>query len=132
MRKDGEMAHDPRDRHIEAILDEFLHNLSTEQSHDYVARGRCFSALGVEQLNKDWIMAIRSWLARKERTIERVMDDLASELYLRGLQPPYNAIKHELDNWSARTKYADRKEARISLARKIDKFVRHNKSRTIN
>ena len=126
------MAHHPRDRHTEAILDEFLHNWSTKQSEDYVARGRRFSTSGVEQLNEDWIMASRSWLACKERRIEQVMDDLASELFLRGLQPPYDAIKQELNGCSARAKYGERNKARINLAPQIDKFVRDNNRRSMN
>jgi len=36
--------------------------------------------LDVERLNTDWIIAVRSWLARKHRTKERMMGDLAAEL----------------------------------------------------
>ena len=105
------MAYNPRDRHVEAIIDAFLQNRSTEQSQDYVARGRRFSGFDVKQLNQDWIMATRSWLARKAQTIEQTMDDLASELRLRGLQPPYDAVKRELNDCSASTPYAERRQA---------------------
>jgi hypothetical protein len=121
------MAHNPRDRHVEAIIDAFLQNRSTEQSQDYVARGRRFSGFDVKQLNQDWIMATRSWLARKAQTIEQRMDDLASELRLRGLQPPYDAVKQELNDCSASTTYAERRQAQAELARRIDEFVRHRK-----
>jgi hypothetical protein len=52
--------------------------------------------LDVGQLGKSWIAAVRNWLARKDRAAEVTMDDLTAELRLRGLEPPYEAIKHEL------------------------------------
>src|SRR5262249_7224464 len=45
------------------------------------------------KLTKDWITAVRSWLAHKDHTKERTMDDLAAELRLRGLEPPYLAVE---------------------------------------
>jgi hypothetical protein len=119
------MAHDPRDRHVKAIIDAFLQSRSTEQSQDYLARGRRFSTFEVKQLNQGWITATRSWLARKAQAIEQRMDDLASELRLRGLQPPYDAIKRELNDCSASTTYAERRQAQAELARRIDDFVRN-------
>src|SRR5262249_61041641 len=51
------------------------------QEHETdAARGRRFAEFDVERLNKDWIIAVRSWLADKHRTKERMMDDLAAEL----------------------------------------------------
>ena len=52
---------------------------------DYLARGRRFTKLDVRQLTEGWITTVRSWLAHKDHTKERMMDDLAAELRLRGL-----------------------------------------------
>ncbi|HMC11684.1 MAG TPA: hypothetical protein VKH44_10355, partial [Pirellulaceae bacterium] len=62
----------------------------------YLSRGRRFIILDVPQLSKSWIVAVRNWLARKDQAAEVTMDDLTAELRLRGLEPPYEAIKHEL------------------------------------
>jgi hypothetical protein len=70
---------------------------------DYLARGRRFAKLDVERLNKDWIIAVRSWLAHKHRIKERMMDDLAAELRLRGLEPPYGAVEQQLADRSAQS-----------------------------
>jgi hypothetical protein len=54
-------------------------------------------------MTEGWIIAVRSWLARKDRANERDMDDLAAELRLRGLEPPYDAVEQELADLSAQT-----------------------------
>ena len=92
-----EMADDPRD-HPDAIVNGFLQHKSLEQTQDYLARGRRFAKLDVEQLNEDWINAVRGWLAHKDRTNERMMDDLAAELRLRGVEPAYAAVEQELSS----------------------------------
>ena len=53
--------------------------------------------------NKGWIIAVRGWLAHKHRTKERLMDDLAAELRLRRLEPPYGAVEQELVDRNAET-----------------------------
>jgi hypothetical protein len=95
-----ETAGNPRDP--AAIVNAFLQHKSMEQMQDYLARGRRFAKFDVERLNKDWIIAVRRWLSHKHRTKERTMDDLAAELRLRRLEPPYGAVEHELADRSPR------------------------------
>src|SRR5262245_39402689 len=78
------MADDPCED-PEVVVNTFLQHKSVEQMQDYLARGRRFTTFDVRQLTKDWITAVRSWLAHKDYTKERMMDDLAAELRLRGL-----------------------------------------------
>ena len=96
-----ETAENPRDP--EAIVNAFLQHKRMQETQDYLVRGRRFAKLDVGRLNKDWIIAVRSWLAHKRRTKERVMDDLAAELRLRGLEPPYGAVEQELVDRSTQT-----------------------------
>jgi hypothetical protein len=84
---------------------------------DYLARGRRFAKLDIGRLNNDWIIAVRSWLAHKHRTKERMMDDLAAELRLRGLEPPYGAVEQELVDRSAQTNEAELKRTVSSSSR---------------
>ena len=119
-----ETAADPRDP--EAIVKAFLQHKSMEQMQDYLARGRRFAKLDVERLNKDWLIAVRSWLAHKHHTKERMMDDLAAELRLRGLEPPYGAVEQDLADRSAQTNEAERKKTVREVARKIGEFMREN------
>lgn len=121
MRKMDETA-DPCDP--EAIVNAFLQHKSMEQMQAYLARGRRFAQLDVEWLNTDWIIAVRIWFAHKHPTKERVMDDLAAELRLRGLEPPYGAVEQELVDRSTQTNEAERKETVRKVAQEIGKFMR--------
>jgi hypothetical protein len=124
MRKMDETAGDPRDP--EAMVKAFLQYKVTEQMQDYLTRGRRFAKVDDAQLNKDWIIAVRSWLAHKRRAKEQIMDDLAAELRLRGLEPPYGAVEQELADRSARTNEAERKKTVREVAREIGEFMREN------
>jgi hypothetical protein len=96
MTKAADMADKQRERHAKANIHDFVQRRNLEQRRKYLARGRRFVVLDVGQLGKSWIAAVRNWLARKDRAAEVTMDDLTAELRLRGLEPPYEAIKHEL------------------------------------
>jgi hypothetical protein len=122
MRKMDETAEDPRD--AGAILNAFLQHKSMEQMQDYLARGRRLAKLDIGRLNEDWVIAVRSWLAHKHRTKERLMDDLAAELRSRGLEPPYGAVEQELADRSAQTNEAKRKKTVRKVAREIGEFMR--------
>jgi hypothetical protein len=113
-----------------AIVNAFLQNKSMEQKRDYLARGRRFAKLAVGQLKEDWIIAVRRWLAQKDQTDEMMMDDLASELRLRGLEPPYRAVEQELANRFAHTQDAKRKEKIREVACEIGEFVLEYKCRS--
>jgi hypothetical protein len=96
MTKAADMADKQGGRRAKADIHDFLQRRSLEQRQKYLARGRRFVVLDVGQLGKSWIAGVRNWLARKDRAAEVTMDDLTAELRLRGLKPPYEAIKHEL------------------------------------
>jgi hypothetical protein len=112
----GELANDPRNP--ETIVNAFLKHRGMEQRQDYLARARRFATLDVGQLTEDWIIAVRDWLADKDRPKERMMNDLAAELRLRGLEPPYGAVEQELLD------EAERQKALGEIAREIGEFMR--------
>ena len=123
--KVDEMADDPR-QGPEVVVNTFLQHKSLEQTQDYLTRGRRLTTFDVRQLTQNWITAVRSWLAHKDHTKERMMDDLAAELRLRGLEPPYLAVERELANCSARAKESERKKVLRAFAREIGEFIREN------
>ena len=90
------MAGKQRGRRTKTDIHDFFERRNIEQRRKYLARGRRFVVLDAGQLGKSWIAAVRNWLARKDRAAEVTMDDLTAELRLRGLEPPYEAVKHEL------------------------------------
>src|SRR5262245_22881517 len=122
MREIDETAEDARDP--EAIVNAFLQHKSMNQMQDYLARGRRFVGLDMERLNKDWVIALRGWLAHKHRTKERLMDDLAAELQLRGLEPPYGAVEQDLADRSTQTSETERNRTVREIAQEIGEFMR--------
>src|SRR6266498_3852721 len=90
------MADKQREALAKTNIHAFLQRSSIEQRRKYLARGRRFVILDAGQLSNSWISAVRNWLARKDRTSEVTMDDLTAEMRLRGLEPPYDAVKQEL------------------------------------
>jgi hypothetical protein len=104
----------------------FLQRRSIEQRRDYLASGRRFATLDVGQLSESWVTAVRNWLSRKERVTELTMDDLTAELRLRGLEPPYDAIKQELATRFQGTNEVAQKKAGREFARQIGMFMRES------
>src|SRR5271165_4253375 len=118
------MADEPRENRAASMVHAFLQHRSVEQTQDYLARGRRFAALDVGQLSEDWIIAVRSWLACKDREREQMMDDLTAELQLRRSEPPYDAVKQELAARFALIEGADQAKAGTQLAQEVALFMR--------
>jgi hypothetical protein len=55
-----------------------------------------------------------------------MMDDLTAELRLRGLEPPYDAVKHELATRFAGMDEATQGKAGRKFAREIGMFIRES------
>jgi hypothetical protein len=118
------MADNQRERRAKTNISTFLQRRSIEQRRNYLARGRRFLILDVGQLSTSWISAVRNWLARKDRTSEVTMDDLTAELRLRGLEPPYHAVKQELATRFGRINEVSQEKAVREFARQIGRFTR--------
>jgi hypothetical protein len=114
----------------EAIVSAFLQNKSMQQKRDYLTRGRRFAELEVGQLNEGWIVAAHSWLAHKEQADEMTMDDLASELRLRNLEPPYRALEQELARRFTQGTEWQRKKKITQVVREIHEFMRECERRS--
>ena len=120
------MADKQRERRAETKIYAFLQHGIREQRRKYLARGRRFVILEVEQLSKSWITAVRNWLACKDRAAEVTMDDLTAELRLRGLEPPYDAVKQELATRFGRISEVAQKIVGREFAREIGMFRPEN------
>ena len=120
------MADKKRENCAQKHVHTFLQHRSTEQRRNYLARGRRFIALDVRELSKSWVAAVRNWLTRKDRAAEITMDDLTAELRLRGLEPPYEAIKQELASRFADTDEITGKKLVREFARHISMVVRRS------
>jgi hypothetical protein len=120
------MADEQREHRAKKHIYAFLQRRSIEQRRSYLAGGRRFVVLDVGQLNKSWITAVKNWLARKDRASEITMDDLTAELQLRGLEPPYDAVKQELATRFAGMDEATQRKAGRNFAREIGMFIRES------
>jgi hypothetical protein len=122
---------DARERQTGATIRAFLQNKKMEQTRDYLSRGRRFAQLDLGELNQHWVSAVRSWLARKDPTNELSMDDLASELALRQLEPPYDAVKHELIQRFTRTNKSQQKKKIREIVWAIGEFMRDSERHSV-
>jgi hypothetical protein len=118
------MADEQREHRAKKNIYAFLQRRSIEQRRSYLARGRRFIVLEAGQLS--WITAVKNWLARKDRASEITMDDLTAELRLRGLEPPYDAVKQELATRFAGMDEATQRKAGRNFAREIGMFIRES------
>jgi hypothetical protein len=126
------MADEQREHRAKKNIYAFLQRRSIEQRRSYLARGRRFLVLDVAQLSKSWITAVNNWLARKDRASEIMMDDLTAELRLRGLEPPYDAVKEELATRFAGMDEATQRKAGRKFAREIGMFIRESDNAPMN
>src|SRR5258708_38985301 len=120
------MADEQREHRDKKNIYAFLQRRSIEQRRSYLVGGRRFLVLDVGHLSKSWITAVNNWLARKDRASEIMMDDLTAELRLRGLEPPYDAVKHELATRFAGMDEATQRKAGRKFAREIGMFIRES------
>jgi hypothetical protein len=120
------MTDEQREHRAKKNIYAFLRHRSIEQRRSYLARGRRFLVLDVGQLSKSWISAVKNWLARKDRASEITMDDLTAELRLRGLEPPYDAVKQELATRFTGMDEATQRKAGRKFAREIGMFIRES------
>ena len=117
------MGDEQREHRAKKNIYAFLQRRNIDQRRSYLARGRRFIVLDVGQLSKSWITAVKNWLARKDRASEITMDDLTAELQLRGLEPPYDAVKQALATRFAGMDETTQRKAGRKLAREIGLFI---------
>jgi hypothetical protein len=78
-----------------ALAEAFLQHELMNETKDYLDRGRLFEQLSIGELNEKWITAVRRFVA-DDSSVVFEMDDLAAELRLRSLEPPFDAVESEI------------------------------------
>jgi hypothetical protein len=96
--------------------EEYLQHALMNETKAYFDRGRRFANLGVPQLNEKWVVIFKAYFADHNRQQGLEMDDLAAELQLRGLDPPFEAVKVEISNLQG-TPQADRSTRFVTRVR---------------
>src|SRR5262249_23189080 len=120
------MADEQREHRAKKNIYAFLQRRSIEQRRGYLARGRRFFVFDLGQLSKSWITAFKNWLSRKDRAREKKMDDLTTQLRLRGLGPPYDAVNRRVATRFAGMDGTTQRKAGRKFAREIGMFTRES------
>src|ERR1700736_5553864 len=76
--------------------EEYLQHALMNETKAYFDRGRRFANVDVAQLKEKWVVIFKAYFADHNRQQGLEMDDLAAELRLRGLDPPFEAVKAEI------------------------------------
>lgn len=79
------------------LIRAFVASELMQETAIYLKRGRAFSEMPREELDRRWLVAFREWFETRTEQHQQVMDDLAAELRLRGETPPYHLIGAEAE-----------------------------------
>jgi hypothetical protein len=104
------------------LAQEFLHHALMEETAAYLRRGRQHESLELPELNDHWVTAFRDWFDSREQSHALAVEDLAAELRLRGLDPPYSRIEEEASRMRAEVRELGSDSTSDSLRRQIGKF----------
>ena len=103
--------------------EEYLQHALMNETKAYFDRGRRFEKLDVTQLNEKWVVVFKVYLADHTRQQGLEMDDLAAELRLRGLDPPFEAVKAEISRLQGALKRIGPHASSPDFERKVSEFL---------
>jgi hypothetical protein len=103
--------------------DEYLQHVLMNETKAYFDRGQRFAMLDVAQLNEKWVVAFKAYFADHNRQQGLEMDDLAAELRLRGLDPPFEAVKAEISKLERALKRIGPHASSPEFEQKVSEFL---------
>ena len=103
--------------------EEYLQHALMNETKAYFDRGRRFEKLDVTQLNEKWVVVFKVYLADHTRQQGLEMDDLAAELRLRGLDPPFEAVKAEISRLQGALKRIGPHASSPEFEQKVSEFL---------
>jgi hypothetical protein len=106
-----------------ALAETYLQHELMNETKAYLDRGRRFARLDVTQLADRWIAVFKAYFAQHYRKQGNEMDDLAAELRLRGLDPPFEAVSAEISKLQESLKRLGSNAKSPELDRKITDFL---------
>ena len=86
-------ADDPRGE----MVDAFLQHELMEEAAAYLRRGRRFATLPSDELRARWVAAFKELRTRGSEACKQEISDLEAELRMRGIDPPFDAVRDELE-----------------------------------
>lgn len=116
------MGQDDKDR-MRLTVEAYLQSKSMNEAAEYVTRGRAYQHEDSSALRVLWIEAFKVWAG--DHTQAGPMNDLRSELELRGEEPPYTAVKAEIDAISAKVAAMDvTEEGKLAVVEEVLAYAR--------
>jgi len=106
-----------------ALAEAYLQHELMNKTKTYLDRGRRFAQLDVTQLADRWIAVFTAYFAQHYRKQGDEMDDLAAELRLRGLDPPFEAVSAEISKLQGSLKRLGSNAKSSEFDRKIIDFL---------
>jgi hypothetical protein len=103
--------------------EEYLQHALMNEMKAYFDRGRRFANVDVAQLNEKWVVIFKAYFADHNRHQGLEMDDLAAELRLRGLDPPFEAVKAEISKLQGALKRIGPHASSPEFEQKISEFL---------
>jgi hypothetical protein len=85
------------DKDMKDALHSWMADAQLRVIQDYVSRGRRLEHTPEEALARDWVELMRAWAAAPEKGQDPKRRDIESEYSLRGLQPPCELVRSEMD-----------------------------------
>jgi hypothetical protein len=117
------MIDDLIERRENAIIDALLASERMECTRSYLSRGRRFVGMKTDEIKQRWIAATRKFQVSYGEVDPREMDDLTSELDLRKVEPPWEAVRDETERVAQRIKRDDDPETQARVRARIRKFL---------
>ena len=85
------------DKDIQTAVHSWMAEAQMRLVQDYVNRGRQLEHTPEETLAEDWVSLMRAWAAAPESGQDPRRRDIEAEYSLRGVQPPYELVKAEME-----------------------------------
>jgi hypothetical protein len=117
------MIDDLIERRENAIIDALLASERMECTRSYLSRGRRFVGMETDEIRQRWIAATRKFQVSYGEVDPREMDDLTSELDLRKVEPPWEAVRDEAERVAQRIKRDDDPKTHARVRARIRKFL---------
>ena len=110
-------------RRENAIIDALLASERMECTNRYLSRGRSFGSMETDEIKQRWIAATRKYQLSYGEADPREMDDLTSELDLRKVELPLEAVRDETERVAQCIKRDDDPETHARVRARIRKFL---------
>jgi hypothetical protein len=106
-----------------SLVASWLDHRSMDRTAAYIGRGRQHARLADDELERRWVAAFRTWVARlKKTTHRRALEDLEAEFAVRGRKVPVQLVQGDFKGLIAASKeiFAEMSpEARGQATRRI-------------